>query len=47
VISGETIYQEKGIGGSAKVNTSGWKPGIYIIKGRMGDVVTTEKLYIK
>ncbi len=45
--SGNLIYQDTVVNGTTEVNTSGWKPGIYIVQGFLDGIVTTEKIFVK
>ena len=45
--TGETIYRSHVDGTEKTLNTTGWKPGVYIIKATVGDQVQTQKLSVK
>ena len=45
--TGEKMYSEKVTDTSLAIDTTGWKPGVYIVRAVVGDEVLTEKVVVK
>lgn len=46
-LSGEKVFEEKITGKSYIIDTTGWKPGIYVIRATIGNEVLNEKVIVK
>ena len=47
VLSGEKTFQQEVSGGSQTIDTSGWKPGIYIVRAVVDGQTLSEKVVVK
>lgn len=45
--TGECVYRQKVEGGSYTIDTTGWKPGVYIVRVTIGNEVLSEKVVVK
>jgi subtilisin family serine protease len=45
--SGEKVFCKEVTGSSCIINTTGWKPGVYVVKGIIGDNVMSEKVVVR
>ena len=45
--TGEKVFCQKMTEPSCSIDTTGWKPGVYVVKAIIGDEVLTEKVIVK
>ena len=45
--TGEKVFCEKVDGSNYAIDTTGWKPGVYIVRAIIGDEVLNEKIIVK
>ena len=45
--SGTLVFNEKGTSESIDINTSGWKPGVYIVRGSVDGESTMQKISVR
>ena len=45
--TGQVVYMQNTIDGGVTVNTSSWKPGIYVVQGQANGETVREKILIK
>ena len=46
-LTGEKVYKQDVSGDSLTIDTSGWKPGIYIVKAIVDGQLLSEKVVVK
>ncbi len=46
-VNNRMMYSDKVIGTEASVSTSGWTPGIYVVRVTLGDNTLSNKIFIK
>lgn len=45
--TGEKVFSQDISGTSYSIDTTGWKPGIYIVRAIIGDIILNEKIIVK